>query len=285
MASKAGKWKAFPGKGEDFDHAGATLKKHWARLHLGDCEPFPDAAHVKASVETFPELKPKVSAEEAAKVLQEAWRAYHRGEFQQAIELGLSIGRLGYNAANKAANIHATYLEDDKDRKAALFLDAIHRAETLQQSAPGLANSWYFYAQAMGRYGQSISVTKALAEGLGGKVKASLEKALELEPKHADAHIALGAFHANVVNKMGALAGRLTFGASKDSALQHFTAALKLNPDSVIARIEYANGLAMLFGKAKLGEATRLYEGAAQCEPMDAMEWLDVELAKAEIAE
>src|SRR5208282_1709658 len=113
MASKAGKWKAFPGKGEDFDYAGATLKKHWARLHLGDCEPFPDAEHVKASVETFPELKPKVSAAEAAKVLQEAWRAYHRGEFQQAIELGLSIGRLGYNAANKAANIHATYIEDD----------------------------------------------------------------------------------------------------------------------------------------------------------------------------
>ena len=40
----------------------------------------------------------------------------------------------------------------------------------------------------------------------------------------------------------------------------------------------------MLFGKAKLGEATTLYEEAAQCEPVEAMEWLDVELAKSEIA-
>ena len=38
------------------------------------------------------------------------------------------------------------------------------------------------------------------------------------------------------------------------------------------------------FGKAKLAEATKLYEQAASCEPADVMEWLDVELAKSEIA-
>ena len=84
--------------------------------------------------------------------------------------------------------------------------------------------------------------------------------------------------------KYGQLAARLTFGASKEAAVENFQAALKLIPHSAIARIEYANGLAMLFGKAKLGEATTLYEEAAQCEPVEAMEWLDVELAKSEIA-
>ena len=87
-----------------------------------------------------------------------------------------------------------------------LFLDSVHRAETLQHSAPGLANAWYFHAQALGRYSQGISVAKALAEGHGSKIKESLEKALQVEPKHAEANIALGAFHANVVNKMGQLA-------------------------------------------------------------------------------
>ncbi len=284
MAAKQPKWKSFPGKEEDFDYAGPALEKHWARLHQGDCEPFPDAAYVKKLFETYPELKAKVPAAEAAKTLQDAWRAYHAGDFQKAVELGLSLGRLGYNPANKAANIYATYLEEDKEPKLALFLDAVHRGEDLQRSGPGLANAWYFHAQALGRYSQGISVAKALAEGHGGKIKDSLEKALQLEPKHADAHIALGAWHANVVNKMGSLAGRLTFGASKEAAVENFRAALKLHPDSAIVRIEYANGLAMLFGKSKLGEATKLYEEAAECEPADAMEWLDVELAKSEIA-
>ncbi len=284
MPAKPPKWRSFPGSDEDFDYAGPALKKHWPRIHLGDCEPFPDAAHVKKLLDVYPELKNKVPAAEAAETVQDAWRAYHRGDFQKAVELGLSLGRLGYNVANKAANIYATYLEEDKEQRLALLLDSVHRAETLQQSAPGLANAWYFHAQALGRYSQGISVAKALAEGHGGKIKDSLEKTLQIEPKHAEASIALGAYHANVVSKMGQLAGRLTFGATKEAAVEHYQAALKLLPHSAIARIEYANGLAMLFGKEKLAEATKLYEEAAQCEPAEAMEWFDVELAKSEIA-
>jgi tetratricopeptide (TPR) repeat protein len=284
MPAKQPKWKSFPGSDEDFDYAKPALKKHWTRLHMGDCEPFPDAAYVKKLLETYPELKNKVPAAEAAETLQEAWRAYHRGDFQKAVELGLSLGRLGYNVANKAANIYATYIEEDKERRLALYLESVQRAEVLQHSAPGLANAWYFHAQALGRYSQGISVAKALAEGHGGKIKDSLEKALKIEPKHAEALIALGTYHANVVNKMGQLAGRLTFGATKEAAIESYQAALKLLPHSAIARIEYANGLAMLFGKAKLAEATALYEEAAQCDSVEAMEWLDVELAKSEIA-
>ena len=131
MATKQPKWKSFPASDEDFDYAGPALNKHWARLHLGDCEPFPDAAYVKKLFETSPELKTKVPASEAAETLQAAWRAYHRGDFQTAAELGLGLGRLGYNVANKAANIYATYLEEDKERQLALFLDAVHRGEVL----------------------------------------------------------------------------------------------------------------------------------------------------------
>jgi hypothetical protein len=99
----------------------------------------------------------------------------------------------------------------------------------------------------------------------------------------ADANIALGAYNAAVVNKMGGLAARLTYGATKEAAVEHFQAAMKFNSSSAVAHIEYANGLAMLFGKAKLVEATKLYEEAARCEPADVMEWLDVELAKSEL--
>jgi hypothetical protein len=47
--------------------------------------------------------------------------------------------------------------------------------------------------------------------------------------------------------------------------------------------IEYANGLVMLEGDKKMKEATRLYEQAAAAKALDAMERLDVELAKVEL--
>ena len=77
--------------------------------------------------------------------------------------------------------------------------------------------------------------------------------------------------------------GGLTYGAKKDAALKNFQTALKLAPDSAIARIEYANGLVMLEGKKALKEAEKLYSDAAACEPLDAMERLDVEVAKSEL--
>jgi hypothetical protein len=41
--------------------------------------------------------------------------------------------------------------------------------------------------------------------------------------------------------------------------------------------------MVMLEGKKKLEEAGRLYEEAAQCKPVDAMERLDVETARSEL--
>ena len=82
---------------------------------------------------------------------------------------------------------------------------------------------------------------------------------------------------------MGGLVAGMTYGAKKESALEHFERAIKLFPESPIAHIEYANGLLLLFGKGKIDEATKLYEKAAKSKPADAMERLDVERARAEL--
>ena len=118
-------------------------------------------------------------------------------------------------------------------------------ADARRTAAPKDPNAHYFFAFAAGRYGQGISVAKALAQGLGGKVRDALQVAMKLEPKHADAHIAYGSYQAEVIDKVGGLVAGVTYGAKKDSALEHFQKALKLNPDSAIARVEYANGLIM----------------------------------------
>ena len=253
------KWTAFPYDNAAYTHDATTLKKKWARLHTGDAETLPKDDKVLA-----------------------AWALFHAGEFQKATEAGLKAGSAGMTVANKAQAIYANYLEKNEKNKLALFLEVSERAEAQAAAEPGNANAHYLMAYALGRYSQGISVAKALAQGLGGKVKGALETAIKLSPKHADAHIALGAFHAEVIDKVGSLLGR-TQGASKDAGLNLFKAALKLNPASAIAMVEYANGRVMLEGDKKMNEATKLYEDAAACEPMDAMERLDVEMAKAEL--
>ena len=253
------KWTAFPHTG-DYAFDAASLKKHWARLHTGDAEPLPKDADV---------LK--------------AWILFHNGEFQKAAEAGLKTGGDGITVANKATSIYATYLEPKEKTKLDLFMEVAAQAQAQAEAQPHNANAWYWHAYALGRYSQGISVAKALAQGLGSKVKESLEKAIKLSPQHADARIALGAFHAEVIDKVGSLIGGMTYGAKKDTGLKLFQEALKLNPGSAIAMIEDANAMVMLEGDKKMKDATRLYEQAATCTPADAMERLDVELAKAEL--
>jgi len=256
----AKKWAKFPYADKVYVHDAAGLKKHWARLHKGDCEPLPKDADVL-----------------------EAWAAFHAGDFARAVEAGAAAGGAGLNAAVKAQVVYGHYLEKSDKSRVALFEEAATWAEQRKAEAPKDPNAHYFHAFALGRYSQGISVAKALAQGLGGRIKESLLTAMKLQPKHADANIAYGAYQAEVIDKVGGLVAGMTYGAKKDSALEHFERAVKLFPEAAIAKIEYANGLILLFGKSRLDEATKLYQAAAACKPVDAMERLDVERAKAEL--
>lgn len=253
------KWTAFPYPG-DYVFDANSVKKNWDRLHAGDAEPLPQDASVL-----------------------EAWALFHSGEFQKAMEMGLKIGGAGLTVANKAACIYATYLEKKEKDRLDLYMDVARRAGHQAANEPQNINAHYWQAYALGRYSQGISVAKALAQGLGTKVKEELENVIKLEPKHADAHIALGAFHAEVIDKVGSLIGGMTYGAKKDIGLGLFQQALKLNFMSALGMVEYANAMLMLDGDKMMLEATRLYQQAAAAEPIDAMERLDVELAKVEL--
>ena len=144
------KWAAFPHLG-DYAFDAARLKKLWPRLHAGDTEPLPqDPA-----------------------VLQ-AWALFHSGEFQQAAETGLAIGGAGVTVAHKATCIYANYLEKKEKTRLDLFQQVAERAAAQAEAEPRNANAWYWQAYALGRYSQGISVAKALAQGLGTRVKEAL---------------------------------------------------------------------------------------------------------------
>jgi tetratricopeptide (TPR) repeat protein len=253
-------WKKFPYPDLSYSYTSARLKKNWPRLHAGDDEALPQDP-----------------------ALLEAWIAYHCGEFETAAKLGLEQGMDGYAVANKTTSIYANYLETSADKKRALFEEVTARCERQQAERPNEASGYYWHAYALGRYAQGISIVEALAQGIGNTVKRSLDLTIKLAPKHADAHIALGVYHAEIIDKVGSLIGSLTYGAKKELGIAMFQKALELNPESAIARIEYADALIMFCGKKKMPEALALYREAAAFTPKDAMERLDVQKALSEL--
>jgi len=283
MAGKSSKWAAFPHDAKAFSYAGDALKKAWPALHAGDNEPYPDAKRAQALLAGV--SKPPKGLDEAtlAASLQDAWRAFHRGDFQSAYETGEALGPLGASVATKALGIHATYLVSDEAEQLNRFEQAAKLAEAAIKALPDEANSHYRRAFALGRYSQRLSIAKALKQGIAGKVRDSLDAALQLAPKHAEAHTALALYHAEIIGKIGAMIGGLTYGAKAAEAESHIKTALKLTPDSPIAHVEYGNMLQLLYGEKKEDAAADAYEKASKLKPKDAMEALDVKYAKAQL--
>lgn len=240
----------------------ADLTAHWPRLHAGQGLPPP-----------------------AQGPLAEGWALYHSGDFERAAALGLRHGGEGLALANQATAIYANYLEPRESVRLALFKQVAERATAQIAQHHDDCQALYWQAYALGRYSQGISVARALAQGLGSKVKGALERVIELRPDHADAHVALAAFHAEVIDKVGSLVARMTYGVRADAAVALFERGLQLNPHSASALMEYGRGLLMLHGDSRIGEATRLYERASRLQPADARERLDVELARAGLSD
>ena len=245
MAAKSS-WAAFPHDAKGYAYAGDALKKAWPKLHAGDCEPFPDAKRAAALLKAAGKAAPKLDAEALAAALQDAWRAFHRGDFKAAHDAGVALGPIGASVAVKALGIHATYLVDDEGERLKRYEQAATLAEAAVKALPDEANSHYRHAFALGRYSQGLSIAKALKMGIAGKVRAALETTLELAPKHAEAHTALALYHAEIINKIGAMIGGLTYGAKAAEAEKHIREAVKRTPASPIAHIEHGNVLLLL---------------------------------------
>ncbi|WP_196157712.1 hypothetical protein [Reinekea sp. G2M2-21] len=239
----------------------SRLIELWPRLHAGDCEPLPQTPQLTA-----------------------AWLLFHNGDFQRCAEVANALPD-GQSLRLKALATYAHYLETDSDQKVALFKEIASISEQIVKNDPSQFNAYYQIAYNLGRYGQFISVTKALAEGIAGKIQTALTACLRLAPEHADAHTAQGTYAAEIIGKLGKLAAKLTYAVSADEAIEHYRKAVKLAPFSISAKTEYADGIIALHGKKQLKQAVAMYQEAVANPPADALEALDYYIAQRELAE
>ena len=262
---KIANWEQLP---EDytFDYNQEQLAENWDAVHMGD------------------QLKYPLSEEGDKKTLKaqaDAWLHFHNGDFQRAAEIGLELAEHGSVVLAKAVAAYCDYLCEDEDEVLNLLTETMDICEESATALPNCANAQFVNALIMGRYSQRISITKALSQGLGSKIKSYIELALELEPNHAEAHTGLALYHAEIIDKIGAMIGGLTYGAKKSIALEHFETSMELASELPITLIEHANGLMLLGGKEK--SATALYQQASECNPIDAIQNCDVSFAQDQV--
>lgn len=262
-------WIPFPHPGA-FGYTAARLRERWPLLHVGDGEPWPQDA-----------------------AAQQAWVHYHNGDFEQAVATAQHAALLqplpqpgaasAARAAIRALCTHATHLQADAQHRLSQLQEAVRWAEQLLQRQPEEPNGHYLLARALGLYSQHISVGRALAEGLGTRVRRALARTFALARHHAQAHLAMAAFHAEVIDKLGVLIGGLTYGAKKEAGLHHYRMALALDPHAVTTVLEYAHGLRMLEGERARAEVQALLAHAQRMPTLDAAQRLALDAATASL--
>lgn len=235
-----------------------ALRAAWTGLHTLDAEPWPANAGVL-----------------------DAWVRFHNGDFAGAAAGGEAAGPEGWAVANRATAAYATLIEPHEKVRLDLYRRIHERAQRHAALMPESANAWFWTGYALSRYSQGITVARALAQGLGQQVQQALEKTVALEPGHAFGHLALGGFHAEIIDKVGTLVGAITYSARPDLALNHLNEAARLAPGAPVVLVETAHALLMLEGPTRVEEAERLYQQAAALTPRDASERLWIELARA----
>jgi len=273
-------WRPFPYGDRAYRYTGMALSDQWQRLHRGDLEPYPTADIIAERIDRCgPALASIHDPAHLAEALQSAWRDYHAGAFAAAIRTANALGPIGHVVVARAQIAYATYLEKDDRGALALLRDAAQRCQMLTRIDPAYTNAWLLHAMALGRYSQRISVVKALARGLGSKIRHSLLTTLALEPEHAAALATLGVYHFEVIDKVGTVVGKVTHAATRDEGIRCFEQALDIDPDSPITRMEYARALGL--GRRRDDPAAeKIMQRAASCQPFDALARLDVERAR-----
>lgn len=278
-------WTQYPASLPVPDYAGDALAAAWDRLHSADLEPFPSPQNLRELLERNPAIRASIPDFEGdyrrlSARLQQGWRHYHRGDFEQAYRIGSQLGWAGAYLAHRARAIHSYYLAP-ADARAARF------GRQMEELNEGLANTdfsypnlYYILAYVSGRYSQEISIATALRKGMAARVRDNLERVLDARPAHAEANAAYGTWHAEVVSQVGAFLANLTYGARATHARERCDRAVAEAPGFSPLYTACAQNLLALNRQDHRAQAIKLLRRGLSQPAEDAAEGLDHQRAR-----
>ncbi|WP_281648683.1 hypothetical protein [Parendozoicomonas sp. Alg238-R29] len=301
QANQTKDWNSYPDELTTFDYSGDKLKENWPTLTRGTKEPFPDVAYIKSMGERFPEAMalsvkelranasnmgidyeiPKQLTEKDyqfySELIQQTWRYLFEGKFQEARELGMQLGPMGYIPGLYAQSIYAQHLAKSQEEKHDMLREVIDTTKRMESYVPNYPFILFGSAYAKARISEDLSMTKALATGYTKPMKHDLENLVSLYPEHMYGYASLGGLHAGIVEKSGSkFLARMTYGATTDDMEKYFGVALAVEPALPVTRLEYAIALVRVYGDDKKDEAISYLKEAVEMTPVHAEESLDI---------
>lgn len=203
-----------------------------------------------------------------AAVPRSAENAYHAGAYDRAVTLCDIEG-----SAESLAFAAQAIIADAITRPAGFCEPCLRRAIAKGDQAiardPQRVEGYLQKSIAIGFRGRAIGVSQARAEGLADEAFALLERAVAMAPANAWAQASLGAWHLEIVQHAGPVLANLMYGASRAQGLQHYQAALTLDPHSALLQMNFALALLAMEDEAVIADARRALEIAIADESPD----------------
>lgn len=288
-------WRVFPAANDAYRYEGDALKNAWNELHGVDNEPFPSAENLKSLFERTGADKPgspyaivnfNGDYKALAEKVQNAWRLFHRGDFQGAFTASENLGLAGFYIALRARAVHGHYLIEDKEQRKVFIADYFWRQNSLLKDNPiDYTNAYYGVLYALGRYGQTLPIPQAIADGVPFKVSKLISQVEEKDANHPENLSLKGIYHCDVVAKIGGFMSRITFGAKESTCIDSFEKALALEPEDIGIKVEYVLEMLTVDKQKYYNQITMQLDKAMAIEPKDAKAFLDQQVARKLLSE
>lgn len=205
-----------------------------------------------------------------AQSIDEARTAFEDGRFLEAADLAEAIGTSeGYALAAQSLAVYGHHVATEEDRNGILERAIEYGKEAVRTDSTN-SEAYFQSAHAVGRYAQSVGKLTAFRRGLAGRARDLLETALTISPDFAEAHMAIGGWHADIA-RAGRVA-RFLYKGNRENAVIHYERALELEPDSKVVLLEYALRLPDLDREDGRKRARKMLSRAAELPTRDAYE-------------
>lgn len=258
-------WLAYPTTLPSFDYSGDKLKEFWPMLTQGTQQEWPDEYFIVGMEQRYPDLHihmleraKQENAHPALKALaagnatplteaiQEVWRLHYQGQYQQSYELGMQLGAMGAVPAIYSKLIYATFMIQDSKEKLATFREVAQQSEALLPMTPGYDFAEFGLLYARVRILERLNTPAALATGFLGSTQTRLRKFTERNPQNGLYPTTLGGIQAGVVERVGSMIGRVTYGATATRTIERFEQALALESELPVIYNEYIVALSRI---------------------------------------
>lgn len=197
--------------------------------------------------------------------IEAAAEAFRAGRYDAAFEQ--AAGEPGADShAFRARTLLAKAMCGEGEPSRTLIDKALAEANAALKAQPGHGEGRLQKAIALSLIIRPMGLSEARKTGYGEESKALAEAVLAEDPANFYAHGFLAVWHVEV-ERRGGMIGAAMMGASLKAARRHYEEAIRLSPEDIGLRWQWARALAALDAKKHLAEIHQALEAAVNTDP------------------